>query len=321
MAALHFLNVRQGDCIVIQHASDRITVFDICSGNLPEPTLLERLLQAPATGNLRMCEHPTQPIEYIKRLTRAPVWRFILSHPDMDHLDGFSALMTQIGITNFWSTGVVRPKPDFRDSPYNEADWDRYVRVRDRGEAGVTVLTPRAGSRFQFANRPEGGHDGLYILAPSEELLQKANQSGRFNDGGLVLLYRSVGGKIVIPGDAEDPTWDYILDNYADDIEDCSLLVAPHHGRKAGQSFKFLDVMRPKLTLFGCAPSEDLAYDAWRNRGLQYVTNNQAGCVVAELHDGQMDISVESVSFARALLSTTPTTTNAQGFYFIGTIS
>ena len=62
--------------------------------------------------------------------------RFILTHPDMDHLDGFDELMNTYGILNFWDSGVRKDKGDFRQCPnYKEADWDRYVRVRDREES------------------------------------------------------------------------------------------------------------------------------------------------------------------------------------------
>ena len=34
MAKVHFLNVKQGDCIILEHDSGRVTMFDICAGNI-----------------------------------------------------------------------------------------------------------------------------------------------------------------------------------------------------------------------------------------------------------------------------------------------
>lgn len=324
MSSLHFLNVRQGDCIVVHHGPGRTSVFDICCGNLPVETIEAHVARAltKTSGNFRMCEHPTNPVEYLKRYFPRPIWRFVLSHPDMDHLDGFDALVETIGISNFWDSGVRREKPDFDGSPYREEDWNRYVKVRDGKEAGVTVVTPKAGSTFKYANRNDDGSsgaDGLYVLAPDQNLVDEANKTGDFNDASYVLLYRSVGGRIVIPGDAHDKTWEYVLENFEDDVRDCSLLIAPHHGRKSGRSYEFLKTLRPKLTLFGCAPSEYLAYDAWNQRKLPFITNNQAGCVVAECSDKGMRIYVENDSFASAAGGNTAYT-NAQGFYFLCTI-
>ena len=95
------------------------------------------------------------------------------------------------------------------------------------------------------------------------------------------------------------PTWEYVKKHYETDVSDVALLIAPHHGRKSGRSYEFLDYVNPKLTLFGCAPSDNLAYNAWNYRKLAHVTNNQCGCIVAEGEDA-MHIYVENDTFAAA---------------------
>lgn len=35
MATLHFLNVKEGDCSIIEHASGRVTVMDVYVMRLP----------------------------------------------------------------------------------------------------------------------------------------------------------------------------------------------------------------------------------------------------------------------------------------------
>ena len=324
MSSVHFLNVRQGDCILLRHNSGRSTLYDICAGNIPRETQAQSIMEklSPARGNFRMCQHPTNPLDYLQSLGLSSIWRFILSHPDMDHLDGFNALMNEVNLTVFWDSEVRREKPSFEGSPYLEEDWDRYVKVRDGKELGVQTLRPHAGDRFKYANIDDDGTPGadyLSILAPDSELVKEANKTGDLNDASYVLLYRSVGGRVIIPGDAHDKTWEYVLEHYEDDVRDIALLIAPHHGRKSGRSYEFLDVLRPKLTLFGCAPSEHLAYDAWNYRGLDHITNNQAGCVVAECFSYGMDIYVENENFAAAAGGDT-TRTNSQGFYYLENI-
>ena len=115
-----------------------------------------------------------------------------------------------------------------------------------------------------------------------------------------MILYRSLGGRILIPGDAHDKTWAYVLEHHTDDVRDCSVLIAPHHGRDSGMSFDFLDVVNPTLTLFGCAPSKDLAYDQWNRRDLVKITNNQAGNISLDSHSGGIDVFVENAGFASA---------------------
>jgi beta-lactamase superfamily II metal-dependent hydrolase len=271
----------------------------------------------------RMCEHPTNPVEYLANLGVRRIWRFILSHPEMDHLDGFNKLLDRIGIDNFWDSGVRRSTPDFASDSYRSEDWERYVRVRDKAERGVTVITPKSGSRFRYANRNEDGSsgaDGLYVLSPTPELVAEANQTQNLNDASYVVLYKSLGGKILLPGDAHDKTWEHILAHHSDDVADCAILVAPHHGRESGRSYDFLAVVRPRLTLFGCAPSAHLAYDAWNSRGLPLITNNQAGSVVGEITDGRIDLYVENARFAEAA-GGNKTLRNPQGFCYLTTIT
>ena len=74
----------------------------------------------------------------------------------------------------------------------------------------------------------------------------------------------------------------------------------------------------PKLTLFGCAPAEHLAYGAWNYRDLTHITNNQCGCIVAE-GSGGMDIYVENDSFAEKSGGDV-NRKNSQGFYYLGAV-
>jgi beta-lactamase superfamily II metal-dependent hydrolase len=213
MATLHFLNVAQGDCTLIQHNSGRNTLIDICKGNYEPPAkpqtveaMLDEALDkawAKIKGNFGMSKKPTNPISYLSQAGVDSIFRFILTHPDMDHLDGFDSLMNEFSVTNFWDSGVRRTKPDFEDCPqYEEEDWDRYASVYGGAEQGIKVITPLAGSRFKYANlvdEGEDGPDGLSILAPDPKLVDAANNNGDVNDASYVILYRSAGGRILIP--------------------------------------------------------------------------------------------------------------------------
>ena len=326
MTKIHFLNVKQGDCIVIEYESGRLTVFDICAGNIPRKQD-ERSFKAssefePARGNFRMCDHPTNPLDYLKSLGRSEIWRFVLSHPDMDHLDGFDPLLDEFHVVNFWDSGAERNKPEFGvDTPFKEADWDRYIKVKSDNESNTKSIKVKAGGSFKYANEDDQGGDGdrLHILSPNKDLIDQANETQEFNDASYVVLYDSPIGKVLLTGDAHDGTWEFIKDNYKNEASDVDLLIAPHHGRKSDRSYDFLDYVNPKLTLFGCAPSEYLAYDAWNYRGLTHITNNQCGCVVLE-GESAMNVYVENKTFAETSGGNIQYT-NTQGFYFLTTVA
>ena len=331
MPKIHFLNVKQGDCIIIEHVSGRVTLFDISAGNIePERGLLAKALLeheiATAKGNYGMCRHPTNPLDYLTDLKLNYIHRFILSHPDMDHLDGFDALLDRFLVGNFWDSGARKDKPDFGGQggrKYNEEDWDRYASVIAGKEPGTNLLRIQAGARFKYANEGDGGNprgDGLLVLAPDRTLIDQANERQEFNDASYIVLYHSPIGKVLLTGDADNATWDYVLNHYANSVSNVALLIAPHHGRDSGRRYDFLDHIKPKITLFGCAPSKDLAYDAWNNRGLLHFTNNQCGCIVAEGTD-QMDIYVENEKFAANVDTANLKITNSQGYYHLGTVT
>lgn len=329
MSTFHFLNVDLGDCMILEHATGHVSMYDICCGNLTELEQLANSLAAErsipsAPGNFGMCRRPVNPLSYMKQYVGSSLFRFILSHPDMDHLDGFDRLVQECTPQNFWHSGVNRDKPAFGSgTPFKEEDWDRYEKVRDGNEPGVISLMKRAGARFKYANKNDDetpGGDGLYILAPDNGLVEAADLTGDYNDASYVILYRSLGGRILIPGDAHDKTWEYVLKEYESDITNVDLLVAPHHGRRSGRDYAFLDTVNPKLTLFGCAPSDALAYDAWNRRGLTHITNNQAGCIVVECYSGVMDVYVENARFAAAAGGDLSRTHRTTGFSYLGSI-
>src|ERR1700730_6130391 len=289
MGIVHFLNVKNGDCSVIQHATGHVTVMDVFNAS-EENELLRGLDEALAKadrirGNFNQKHYPVNPITYLKRHEIVSVFRYILTHPDVDHLGGFKAFCKTFPPTNFWDT-ANREEKEFGGLSYGEEDWLFYKSLRDGNrESDPKRLVLFSGSRGQFYNRDEsgaGGGDGLYVLAPTPELITSANASGDFNDASYVVLYRSAGGRVLFAGDSHDATWEYILENHADDVRDVDLLIAPHHGRKSDRLYDFLDVVNPTLTLFGNANSEHLAYNAWNYRKLHFITNNQANCIVID---------------------------------------
>ena len=307
MAEVHVLNVGQGDCIVFQSNSGRVTMFDICGGNITrdeDRAFLAIAEKTAVSGNFQMCKHPTNPLTFLKEeMGVTSIFRFILSHPDMDHMDGFDNLMRDFSVWNFWDSGVRKDKPDFTGTPYKEEDWDKYVEVRDGKEEKVTVISPKAGAQNKYYNKDDegGGGDYISIYAPDKTLVDNANESENddvVNDASYVIVYRSAGGRILMPGDAHDETWEYVLEHYEDNLKDCEFMVAPHHGRDSGRSWDFLDAIQPRFSILGCASSKHLAYDAWNKRDLKKITQNQAGNVAVYPDSGGLSIYVENERFA-----------------------
>ena len=315
MSTIHFLNVQAGDCSIIKHNSGRVTVIDVCNAK-PSSSAESKSEMAQAAvatkavqGNFNQKAHPVNPVAYLEEHGIGSAFRFILTHPDMDHMDGIKALFDRFAPGNFWDTDNKKEmdSSSWSASPYNQSDWAFYKSLRDTNpQNNPKRLTKLSGDTGKYWNEDENGNpgaDGIRILAPTQQLVDEANKTGDFNDCSYVLLYRTGGKRIVFGGDSHDDTWEHILKNWEEDVRDIDLLIAPHHGRDSGRAYEFLSVLKPALTFFGNARSPHLAYDHWYSRGLPIVTNNQANCMVVDASTTPMNLYVTNETFAKKINS------------------
>ncbi|MGQ7271996.1 ComEC/Rec2 family competence protein [Marinobacter nauticus] len=318
MARFHFLNVKNGDCSIIQHSSGHVSVIDVCNARLPKnakPLSLEETISfeadsfqiAQSSGarkNYGQKKNPVNPIEYLISHNINSIFRMAVTHPDMDHMDGLKDLFQYSVPANYYFTKNEKVmNGGWEGSPYREEDWLLYKELRDSGsDENPKTMNLYSGDdgihrTRNWDNQKPG--DAFFTLAPSHELVESAIQSGDYNDSSYVFMYWSPAGKIIVCGDSHDNTWDHILKEHEQLVSDVSILVAPHHGRKSSRSYEFLDVLKPKMTFFGNAPAKDLAYSAWKNRGLDYITNNMAGSMVVNCEPDAMDLYVTHEDYAR----------------------
>ena len=308
MATVHFLNVKEGDCSIIQHNSQHISVIDVCNARKKKdiresPYEFLEIQKAARTGNLNQKAHPVNPIDYLKNLNILSIFRFVVTHPDMHHIDGIKDLFEEFEIWNFYDTDNTKEIKFEEGSPYRKEDWEFYKGLRDGNPRNnpqrLTLFSGDSGAyRAQDWNGNPPG-DSFYILAPTKDLVEGANNCGDFNDCSYVILFQDVGGRVLFSGDAYDKIWEHVVSTHSSAVQDIDLLIAPHHGRKSGRNYSFLDHINPKMTFFGNARSEYLAYSAWNYRGLPYITNNQANCMIVNVGNPDMPMYITNETFAR----------------------
>lgn len=152
------------------------------------------LAQKSFSENYNQKAHPVNPIEYLKDRNVSTIFRFILTHPDMDHMDRIKELFNTFEVINFWDTENTKVMDDDSDwGRYDEADWDFYQEVRT-SYSSPKVLNLYAGQKGKYYNQTEDGKsgaDGLYLLAPTMDLVEEANKSKDYNDCSYVILYRT----------------------------------------------------------------------------------------------------------------------------------
>jgi competence protein ComEC len=305
MSVIHFLNVLEGDCNIIQHDTGRVSVIDVSNAYNQIDTEAEKAKKASLARiamhkmevpqgkiNFNQKSYPDNPIDYLKKLGSPSLFRFIITHPDMDHLDGIKDLFDSFEILNIWDTDNNKEILNFNGGGYNKDDWQFYKRIREAKVDNRKVFL--AGNSVQFFNE-----DYIHILAPTKQLCDEANECQDYNDSSYVLLYTPPknGGqwKILFAGDSHDKTWEYILKNHNNQVKDVDILFAPHHGRDSQRNYDFLDILNPKVTLFGNANSQHLAYDKYPEIR---ITNNQAGYVILDISLSDLKIYVKNKAFA-----------------------
>ena len=307
MARIHFLNVEEGDCSIIQHENGNVTMIDVCCGNLGsnevEKAFAMESERSGIKGNFNQKAHPTNPIDYLQVLGVQSIFRYIQTHPDMDHMDGLDQLAQHFSIWNFWDTENTKPSPfdaNGKFGRYKKGDWDRYCLFR-KSKSKPKALFYYDGSATKYFAEDDKGikrDDFIKILAPTPELIKAANENSDWNDSSYVILYCIHGYKVLFCGDADFDTLFHLTTNHVEEIKDIDILIAPHHGRDSKKDFSFLDIMKPKYTLMGNAISKYLAYDEWNRRKMEHFTNNQVGDVLIEIDDGVLNMYITNKLFA-----------------------
>ncbi len=263
---IHFLNVGHGDCSIIEFPN-RNMMIDINNGQALDETTKNELMESFSITPVDLLFKSftevlsekgynislTNPIQYIRDLGITSFFRFVLSHPHMDHMTGLHALVNEekIEILNFWHSGVDIEKPDFSESIYNEEDWDTYIKLKD-SEENPKNLVKNSGDTGEFWT-----NDGIEILSPTNDLKELGVEKGKLNLCSYVFLITYKGYKFVLAGDAEKENWDYIVENYKDKITNINILKAAHHGRESGFHEEAVKLMNPEYTIVSVGKKPD----------------------------------------------------------------
>jgi len=282
---IQFFNVGHGDCTFVQFPTDRNMLVDINNSKAVDEGVEEDILESVelslkqwslqksisidsifSFARKRGVElpEPVDPIAELKGLGVSSIFRYVQTHPDMDHMSGLYRLhcQEQIPIINFWDTQNTK-KQDFDESRfqrYDERDWDEYQRLR-LSNTNPKALFFHRGDRLDYFQQ-----DGITILAPTKELCEKANSTEDYNKSSYVLLLQHKGCKIVLGGDADQEVWQSIIDvqELAAMLKDVTVLKASHHGRESGFHEDAVRIMSPQYTVcsIGKKPETD-AHNAY----------------------------------------------------------
>lgn len=307
MLKIHFLNVGHGDCCIVEFIdTERIAIIDINRTSdmdtqsaeevVTELSVNKSLFQSYSqSAVLKSAGYNIEiqdPIEYLNDLPiSSSIFRYISTHPHMDHLTGLNELFNR-DISNFW---VLENdiEPDLSKlSSSQKNDWEKYTCLRDsvtRKIGDTTVIRAKEGDSNDFWKQ-----DNIKILAPNDDLLDAANTGNNANLMSYVLLIEDEGHKIVLGGDAEEKTWEYLVENYEDELEDVTILKASHHGRNSGYHQPAVKLMKPEYTIVsvGKKPNSD-ASNKYRQYSKNVFSTRWKGNIVFEIDNFGLSVDTQ----------------------------
>jgi len=290
MIKTHHLNVGHGDTIIIEFLdTKRLMVIDINrSSEFDTDTEQEMIAESLSLVNSSeqlsyrlgyltkenlmkkagVKRSLTDPIQYITDLGYNSIFRFIQTHPHTDHFTGINELFNQKNVNNIWCHKNNFEVDESKLSEKQKLDWKLLKSFRDTNSNKIndtTVIRPYAGDTRKYLNE-----DSITVLSPTPALIKLAEEKNNKNIMSFVLLIKYGGRKIILGGDAEKETWEYILENYEEEIKDVTILDASHHGRNSGYHQPSVKVMNPIYTVVsvGKKPSTDAS-----NKYRQYSDN------------------------------------------------
>ncbi|MDO8664328.1 MAG: hypothetical protein Q7K44_02145 [Candidatus Liptonbacteria bacterium] len=150
----------------------------------------------------------------------------IISHPQLDHFNGFRYLLDRYRVGAFIYNG--------RSDTPGVQEWPDLVN-KIKGH-NITLIKLGAGDKIKYLD------DKIDFLSPNSELIQSAE----LNDTGLVELIESGSFRALLTADIGAETEKELVKNFNLRAD---ILKVPHHGSRFSSSAVFLEAVKPKVAI------------------------------------------------------------------------
>ncbi len=95
------------------------------------------------------------------------------------------------------------------------------------------------------------------VHEPKEDGTERKPHEIEIDNIAYALLLKVNDRKIIFASDGKEECWNDIFENCTDDINDCSILKAGHHGHESGFHKEAVEHMNPKYIVFSNSKDED----------------------------------------------------------------
>ena len=265
---LTFLPIALVSC---ESSSERLTLtfIDVGQGDAV-------LIRSPSGQNvLYDGGRPTEEVlGYLQSAGVTSLDLVIASHADADHIGGLEAVVRTYKPRLFMDNGLTHDTQTYRG--LLEA-------VKDAGSQLVPPTARRIGL----------GDTSLQVIPPpSDDSLDSNNHSV-----GIIVSYGTF--RAALTGDAEEPEFNWWLDNVPELLEPVAVYKAAHHGSPNGDSPESIETFKPKTVVisvgrdnaYGHPSAEALAL--YKDAGAEVYRTDQSGTVqVSAAQSGSYQVTV-----------------------------
>ena len=261
---VHFLDVGQGDCTVIEFPSGDVVLIDAGDGSFFNRIHTVRYLKALAPAHLTM----------------------ILTHADADHYGGFEALVQAFGADAFYLPAAGEDAPGYaalldavERSGAETGVMTRYGVIADRSGAYLACISPRS------LDDEEGNEaSSVFYL--------------RYEGVGVMLagdISSAVERRLV----RENALLEGIFDcgDFRVRPEETEILKVSHHGSAYSSCTEWLSLLSPEAAVVSCGAGNSFSHPSPEALGrisavgAEIYRTDELGDVIVGIHEGGYTLS------------------------------
>lgn len=264
---LHFVDVGQGDCAIVEFPEGDVLVIDAGDGSFSCNNHLARYLKGLKPKTLSM----------------------LLTHPDEDHYGGFLSLLKLYDPAAFYL-------------PVLSSDADLYQTFSERLEKEDCIV--QTMTRGDTVKSPSGAY--LVCLSPGagdgEEDENDASAVLYLSYGGVSAVFC---GDISSKRERK-LCEEYALDETLFDSGDCKVRLAgvdvlktAHHGSADASSASFLSLLRPGIAVISCGRGNSYSHPAGEcverllSFGAQIYRTDERGDIIISIDSGNISVTAD----------------------------
>lgn len=269
-----FVNVGQGDCIVIE-LPRRKSVIVIDAGGLL------RFEQEEWKERKTVYEVGRQVVvPYLKGRGMQTIDTFVLSHADADHVEGAEEVLREILVKEVHVTPGSIAKPVMNDFLY------------ELEKTNTKLIEKMAGHKWKI------GQTAFEYLWPLEIEYEGNNDS-------LVLFVKHNAFRALFTGDLEQEGEKELIQLYEEKLRNIDLLKGGHHGSKTSSIEEIVTVTNPKFAVFMAGennrynhPHIDVV-NRFEAKNIPYATTGLDGTVEVSISENQIYIEKSNALFRK----------------------